>query len=660
MTTRTLSLLFLLGFTALVRPCMADSDFWHLNSSGGITWTFDGRAHSDHIEMSGQRMSCVLRYGVNAQGNFHCNFGMVWPMLRTLPNDTHASLQRQLGWDALEAVTVNKRSLSGEKVSSITLDGMMTVESNYGGLHLRRVLSPSTQLPAFVMVYTLKNNAGYNVTIGIDRLQKEMTTPATLGVKGSYRIGLALDKSGAWQLAPGDSLSFSAILYAVGGGEPMPQWNGTEEVAQRRKLVNQLMGSLQLTTPDPVINRMFAFAKIRACESIFQTKAGPMHSPGGEAYYAAIWANDQAEYADPFFPFMGYGYANESIHTTYGLFARYMNDAYKPLPSSVIAEGESCWSAAGDRGDAAMIAYGASRCALESGSKTEAQRLYPIIKWCLEYCRRKLTPEGVVASNSDELEGRFPSGEANLCTSSLYADALLSASYLARDLGDKAASLSYARQAKEMRTHIDSYFHATMDGFDTYRYYKGNDKLRAWICIPLTMGIYDRAKGTIDALFSPRLWTDNGLLTQEGDGTFWDRSTLYALRGTLAAGETERAMKFLSFYSHRRLLGDHVPYAIEAWPEGGQRHLSAESALYARIFTEGLFGIRPTGLHSISVTPRLPKDWQEMTLSDIHLCQKVFTLRVWRRGSSVRVSLQQQGKKAVEKTGKETYDFKLM
>jgi hypothetical protein len=28
-----------------------------------------------------------------------------------------------------------------------------------------------------------------------------------------------------------------------------------------------------------------------------------MHGPGGESYYAAIWANDQAEYASPFFPF---------------------------------------------------------------------------------------------------------------------------------------------------------------------------------------------------------------------------------------------------------------------------------------------------------------------------------------------------------------------
>lgn len=54
-------------------------------------------------------------------------------------------------------------------------------------------------------------------------------------------------------------------------------------------------------------------------------------------------------------------------------------------------------------------------------------------------------------------------------------------------------------------------------------------------------------------------------------------------------------------YSQRRLLGDHVPYPIEAWPEGSQRHLSAESGLYCRIVTEGLFGIRPAGLRSFDL-----------------------------------------------------------
>lgn len=158
----------------------------------------------------------------------------------------------------------------------------------------------------------------------------------------------------------------------------------------------------------------------------------------------------------------------------------------------------------------------------------------------------------------------------------------------------------YARQARKLRKDIERYFGAEVEGFRTYRYYDGNDVLRSWICIPLTVGIYDRAEGTVDALFSPRLWTDNGLLTEAGDKTYWDRSTLYALRGVFACGETERALEYLRYYSRNRLLGEHVPYPIEAWPEGNQRHLSAESGLYCRIFTEGLFGIRPTGSARLS------------------------------------------------------------
>lgn len=119
----------------------------------------------------------------------------------------------------------------------------------------------------------------------------------------------------------------------------------------------------------------------------------------------------------------------------------------------------------------------------------------------------------------------------------------------------------------------------------------------------LLQRITERAAGTIDALFSPRLWTENGLLTQAGDKTFWDRSTLYALRGVYAAGETEKATDYLHRYSATRLLGDHVPYAIEAWPEGNQCHLSAENGLYGRSVTEGLFGIRPTGFHRFTLTP---------------------------------------------------------
>jgi hypothetical protein len=72
------------------------------------------------------------------------------------------------------------------------------------------------------------------------------------------------------------------------------------------------------------------------------------------------------------------------------------------------------------------------------------------------------------------------------------------------------------------------------------------------------MGILNRAEGTANALFSPRLWTADALATEAGKETFWYRSTLYALRGVFQAGKTEKAMDYLRYYSRRRLLGEPI------------------------------------------------------------------------------------------------------
>jgi hypothetical protein len=176
-------------------------------------------------------------------------------------------------------------------------------------------------------------------------------------------------------------------------------------------------------------------------------------------------------------------------------------------------------------------------------------------------------------------------------------------------------------------------------GYDTYQYYKANDKLRAWICIPLTVNLLDRKEGTLNALFSKGLWTTDGLATQSGETTFWDRATLYGLRGSFAAGETKRGLEFLKYYSERRLLGEHVPYPVEAFPEGNQRHLSAESGLYCRIFTEGLFGIRPTGLNQFTVTPQMPDDWKIMKLRNTHGFQHTYNIEVERVDAKIRVKV---------------------
>jgi hypothetical protein len=222
----------------------------------------------------------------------------------------------------------------------------------------------------------------------------------------------------------------------------------------------------------------------------------------------------------------------------------------------------------------------------------------------------------------------------------LYYDALLSAAALGKELHQPQSQVAaYQKQAIAIRKAIEQYFGRTVEGFKTYRYYDGNEVLRSWICLPLTVGIFDRSEGTVQALFSSRLWTSNGLATQAGDSTFWDRSTLYALRGVLQAGMSKKAMEFLHYYSRRRLLGEHVPYPVEAYPEGGQRHLSAESGLYCRIFTEGLFGIRPVGLKTFTIKPQLPDTWDKMKLSRVHGFQSSFDLEVRREGKKIRLKV---------------------
>jgi hypothetical protein len=622
---------------------------WKLDADGGITWDVRaGEAHQDQIEMSGRKVSVILTYGVAADGTVGLTRQVVFPSLRTIPNDTHASLSYTFAADATPRFFVDGKPVVAETAARVHIRGLVTIDSLLGkkeDIELTRVIFPSTTKPLVVERYTFRNHSAQTVTVEAEDTVKTVRTSASRGVAGEYLVTAQVLDAGPKDLKPGESVSFTLAFTARETGAAPIVVNAEQEERARRERVDEFLSKLQLETPDPVLDTAFAFAKVRTTESIYETKGGLMHGPGGGSYYAAIWANDQAEYANPFFPYLGDAAGNESAINAYRLFARYMNPDYKPIPSSIIAEGTGEWHGAGDRGDMAMIAYGASRFALAYGRKDIAEELWRLITWCLEYCRRKINAQGVVESNSDELEGRFPAGKANLCTSSLYYDALNSAVFLGRALGKPAAELNgYQERAKAMRSAIETYFAATVEGFETYRYYEGNTVLRAWICIPLTVGIYDRAQGTIAALFSPRLWTQDGLATQAGERTFWDRSTLYALRGVLAAGDTERAMQFLTYYSSRRLLGEHVPYPVEAYPEGNQRHLAAESALYCRIYTEGLFGMRPTGLHSFRMTPRLPTGWDSMRLNKIHAYGEDFDVVVTRAGDKLRVETAAGGK----------------
>jgi hypothetical protein len=615
---------------------------WYFTNDKGIQWNLKkGSAHTDHIEMSGLQISSIIHYGVDGNGELAVQKKLIFPMLRIKPNNTHGSLTVEFNEPNQVQMSVNGTGLK-EFPTAFGLKGKLTVTSATNSpLEVTRTIFPSTDKPALIEKITLKNKGNAACSVEIKNNTKVFESDPAKSVYGQYIVKMDVKKAGTISIEAGGEFSFAAIYSGRKVSDQVYAYSPEFELNKRDNFVNGIFNNLVLETPNDTINREFAFAKIRATESIFDTKGGLMHAPGGGPYYAAIWANDQAEYASPFFPYLGNLNGNESAINCYRHFARFMNPEYKPIPSSIVAEGDSIWDGAGDRGDMAMIAYGASRFALASGKKEIAKEMWPLITWCFEYLERKKTMDGVIASDNDELEGRFYAGKVNLSTNGLAYGGYLTTASLAEELGYSDKAVFYKEKAQALKVAIEKYFGANVQGFDTYKYHKDNDKLRAWICIPLVMGITERKEQTIKALFSDYLWTTNGILTESGSTTFWDRSTLYAFRGLFANGATDKCMKYFGYYSTTRLLGEHVPYPVEAWPEGDQRHLSAESALYCRAVTEGLFGIYPTGLNKFTMTPWLPKGWNYMKLRNIKAFDHTFDIIVQRDkvGENITIKL---------------------
>ncbi|MCL1096125.1 hypothetical protein [Shewanella kaireitica] len=615
---------------------------WQLGQDK-ISWQVKD-SHEDHLEFSGEKMSAIIYYGSDTAGKLSLKRKLVWPMLRTIPNDTHASLIHDFPIEISPKWTINGDVSVAENLVNVEFDGVLTLTSTLGqSIVLERTLSPSTNLPVLVERLKFTNNGTKSIDLELSKLDYSLKTKKSNGVYGVYHIQALSEESGSFTLKPNQSVIVNAKYMATKQGQEYDVVVD-KEIKKRQRYIESLTSDLQLVTPDPIVNQMFNFSKIRAAESIYRTKGGLMHGPGGGRYYAAIWANDQAEYINPYFPYLGNANGNESAINSYEHFARFMNPEYTAIPSSIIAEGIDIWNGAGDRGDCAMIAYGASRFALANGDEKDAKSLIPLIDWCIEFSYRQMSKEGVIASESDELEGRFPSGQYNLSTNMLTYGALVSSVHLNNELGRKDIAKSYAQRAIKLRSSIENYFGANVQGFETYRYFEGNEKLRAWIALPLTMGIFDRKQGTLDALLSDKLWSADGIYSEAGNDTFWDRATLYAFRGIFAAGETDTAMRYFKYYSRKRLLGEHVPYAVEAWPEGNQRHLSAESALYGRVVTEGIFGIEATGFKQFSVAPFLPSTWNEMCLNNIRAFKDNFDVCVSRKGDAFEVAIKPENK----------------
>lgn len=603
--------------------------------SDGIAAKFDASSlpYKNHIELSGFKASSIISYKINKNKTPRFYRFCVFPSLRIIPDDTRGALTYAFPGVNIK---INKKK---EQVERTFFNGILQFACVADGARIDRrfiigndkmllieEIKITAQTPAEVSMYCKKPYKVVKKNNSATEKEYVLTTRIFVDefVFSQKRMSMNIDNE--------------KTIYIVYSAEPITMEDVQRQIKLREAFLAESKKRLKITVPDEVLNRMLELTKIRASESIFETKNGLMHSPGGGQYYAALWTNDQCEYANPFFAYLGYDKAWEQSLNCYRMYAK-LASPDRAVFTSIVAQGDGYWYGAGDRGDSAMYVYGFARYLLTTGDRENAQRYLSSLETACEYVMGKMNENGVIESDSDELENRFESGRANLSTAVISYDAFCTMSYLEAELGNKERGRIYGAFAEKIRAGIKSYFEDVVEGFETYRYCKEESRLRSWICLPLTVGIFDRTDGTIAALKSDKLKKPCGLLTRSGEKTYWDRSLLYALRGMFYAGRADDALEMLTEYTRTRLLGEHVPYPIEACPEGNAAHLSAESALYIRIFTEGILGFRPLGFRCFELRPNLPSAWKELKVSGFHYAGISLTINICILGEQISIEI---------------------
>ncbi|MGN1420761.1 MAG: hypothetical protein ACI4XC_04555 [Eubacterium sp.] len=580
----------------------------------------------NHVEMTGFEMSTIISYRIDKIRRLKTYIFCAFPQIRVIPNETRGSLTYHFK-------SVDVSVYKAEKtVENISINGSLIIEEKGDGVSVIHRFTPGFDKKVLIERIDVLNQSEKSKRITVKNNCPQSKINKNCLVSGEEQLvytdvffcnEVLKNKANDFVLQPSQKISFTVVY----GAERITSSAVLEQISKRNNFLSDSNKRLKITTPNQHINRMLEFCKIRASESIFNTKNGLMHAPGGGNFYGALWTNDQCEYANPLFAYLGYDAGIEQSLNCYRLYSKFANPN-TAIPTSIVACGDDIWNGAGDRGDTSMYLYGLSRFLLSTGDKKSAEEFLSSIKSATEYVIKNITLDGIVKSDSDELENRFESGNANLSVSCITYDAFISLSYLYREFGEEKEADKFLALSEKIKNGIESYFGANVEGFNTYKYCNEEARLRSWICLPLTVGIFERKEETVKALLSDKLYKNGGFLTRSGGKTYWDRSALYTLRGLFYAGEADTACDVLEKYTDERLLGCHPPYPVEAFPEGNSAQLSAESALYLRIIIEGLLGYKPVGFDSFEIKPNLPSKWDIIEINNILLLGEIFNISV--------------------------------
>jgi hypothetical protein len=614
----------------LAAPVPAPADFWVRDQLGRITHACTG---TEPLVMCLQGRKVVMQVRSDTTNGF----SYTARFFNLLSDVEKKKVVFVAARESQPEVRVNDRPLKSEFPSSVTFDGLLTLTYPASeGVVVTRTVYPSMTRALVMEEWQVRNVTGKRVAVTVAPARKVKPVADNIAIVWSCPgVKTASVKAGG-------VLPFFTCVQAGLATEPDHHVNVAAERGARRALAEAAWrGPGRLETPEPALDVAFALQKFHVLETPIETIRGVITHNGSLTYSPGIWANDPVEYSSPVFPFFGDAELNRASMNMYRVWQNYCQEkGIIPFPGSF--EGPGLRLTQRERGDDAMVLYGLSKFLLFQGDRAAAEALWPLVEFSAASVLRHTTAEGIVASETDEMEGRYPTGKANLSTSSLAYGGYRLAARLAQALG-KPAAAEFDQRADALRKGIEAYFGAEVEGFNTYRYYQDNTTLRGWILLPLAMGITDRQEATVAALMSDKLWPHRlagaDILAESTRPTEWGRETYYALRVLFKAGHTAEALDITRRVVQAQIFGSKGPY-----PDEDAIDMLCPGSLYPRVFTEGMFGIVPTGLDSFACTPWLPKAWPRMALRDLRVFGRSWDLVVERAGDQQKVTVRSGGK----------------
>ena len=207
------------------------TDRWFMQPDGSITWTIKDRLpHADNIEMSGEKVSLWVGYGIDTARVSKITRTIVFPTFRMLPDDTRSFIAYTFNDDELPRMYINSQLLRTDiskpdeagslvfQVKRINQHGIMRISAQAGNPNLvkiERSLFPSVDKPLAIEKFEFTNISSKPVTVSMEHLKREVTTDTIRSKSSPHTVIMESVNDGSKILQPGQSTAFAVCYLAT-------------------------------------------------------------------------------------------------------------------------------------------------------------------------------------------------------------------------------------------------------------------------------------------------------------------------------------------------------------------------------------------------------------------------------------------------------------